>query len=49
MAKSVKKVLKEEYNRLKKAFEKIVKPGKERPMPSWVLQPVQNKKNPRNF
>lgn len=40
---SIKKTLKEEYNRLKKAFDKILKP-KEKAMPQPVLQPYRTRK-----
>ena len=43
MARSVKKVLQEQYGRLKKVMEKIIKPKKEEPVPQLVLQPVRNK------
>lgn len=43
MAKSVKKVMREEYDRLKKVLEKMIKPRKEQNFPSLVLQPVRNK------
>ncbi|MGQ0737707.1 MAG: hypothetical protein ACT4OJ_01485 [Bacteroidota bacterium] len=42
MTKTAKKILKEEYNRLKKAFEKILKPGRGQALPQLVLQPVRN-------
>ena len=45
MAKSVNKVLKEGYNRLKKAMEKMMKPNKQEAWPSLVLQPVKTKNN----
>lgn len=44
MSRSVKKVLKEEYNRLKKAMEKMIKPKKQETIPQYVLQPVREKK-----
>jgi hypothetical protein len=37
----VKKVLREEYDRLKKAMEKMIKPKKQG-SPQMVLQPVRN-------
>jgi hypothetical protein len=40
---NTKKILKEQYNKLKKAFEKMLKPGKHQPLPQLVLQPVRNK------
>lgn len=43
MARSVKKVLQEQYDRLKKVMEKIIKPKKEEPVLQLVLQPVRNK------
>lgn len=43
MAKTLKKTIKEEYNRLKKVLEKIIKPEKEQSFPSLVLQPVKNR------
>ncbi len=45
MAKSVKKVIREEYNRLKRAMEKMMKPKKQGAMPSLILQPVRTKNN----
>ncbi len=45
MAKSVKKGIREEYNRLKKVLEKLLKPKKNQSFPSLVLQPVRDKKN----
>ncbi|MCX6317464.1 MAG: hypothetical protein NTW29_09255 [Bacteroidetes bacterium] len=48
MAKSFKKALKEEYQRLKKAFDKMVNPKKDQAMPSLVLQPVKNRRFPGN-
>ena len=44
MPKSIRHTLREEYNRLKKAFEKILKPNKKEPIPQLVLQPSRNKK-----
>ena len=41
---TIKKSLKEEYNRLKKTFEKILKPGKKEQAPQLALQPYRNKK-----
>ena len=42
MGKSVKKALKEEYNRLKKAMEKIVSPKKQQAH-QLIWQPVRTK------
>lgn len=39
----VKQALKEEYNRLKKVFKKILSPKKEA-LPQLVLQPYRNRK-----
>ncbi len=44
MSRSVKKVLREEYNRLKNAIEKMIKPQKQEATPQLVLQPVRDKK-----
>ena len=44
MANSTKKILQQEYNRLKKIFEKITSPQKKQFAPQLVLQPVSNKK-----
>lgn len=44
MAKSLKKMLQEEYSSLKKAMEKIIKPKKKEALPQLVLQPVHEKK-----
>jgi hypothetical protein len=41
---SIKKTLKEEYNRLKKALGKMVKPGSEKKLQP-ALQPVRVRKN----
>ncbi len=42
MANSTKKILQQEYNRLKKIFEKITSPEKKQSSPQLVLQPVRN-------
>ena len=48
MSRSVKKVLREEYNRLKRAVEKMMSPKKE-DASQLVLQPVRNpSQNPTN-
>lgn len=44
MSRSVKKVLREEYTRLKNAMEKMIRPKKQEPIPQLVLQPVRDKK-----
>lgn len=44
MPKTAKKILKEEYNRLKNALKKILKPERNEPMSQLVLQPVRNKR-----
>jgi len=44
MPKSIHQTLREEYRRLKKTFEKILKPHKKEQTPQLVLQPVRNKK-----
>ncbi len=44
MAGSAKKIWQQEYNRLKKAFEKIVRPKKETAQPQFALQPIRTKK-----
>lgn len=44
MRKSVKKLVREEYNRLKKVIEKIVDQKKEEALSQLVLQPVRQKK-----
>ncbi|MBK5269432.1 MAG: hypothetical protein JJE22_00330 [Bacteroidia bacterium] len=44
MPNSIQQSLREEYKRLKKAFEKILKPHKKEQLPQLVLQPVRNKK-----
>ena len=41
MSQSMKKVLREEYNRLKNAVEKMIKP-KKKEVPQLVLQPVRD-------
>jgi hypothetical protein len=45
MAKSVNKVIREGYNRLKKTMEKMMNPKKQDAMPSLILQPVKTKNN----
>ncbi|HUR66047.1 MAG TPA: hypothetical protein VMZ03_06820 [Chitinophagaceae bacterium] len=42
MSKSTSKILRQEYDRLKKAFEKMLKSRNERPLPQWALQPVRH-------
>jgi hypothetical protein len=42
---SIKKNLKEEYDRLKKVFGKIVKPTREKTFPQPALQPIRIRKN----
>ncbi|MEO6612552.1 MAG: hypothetical protein ABIN52_10285 [Chitinophagaceae bacterium] len=44
MAGSVKKIWQQEYNRLKKVVEKIVRPKKATPQPQFALQPIRTKK-----
>jgi hypothetical protein len=39
-----KKILREEYERLKKVFKKMLEPGQQSRQPQLVLQPVRNKK-----
>ncbi|MBK6827396.1 MAG: hypothetical protein IPP99_15875 [Chitinophagaceae bacterium] len=46
MGKSSKKIIREEWNRLRKAIEHLIKPGNRQPQ--WVLQPVRTKNN-RNY
>jgi len=48
MSKSVKKMLREEYSRLKRVMEKIIKPKGKDALPQLVLQPVREKKYLRN-
>ena len=43
MANKVKKVLQEEYTRLKKAFDNLIKAKKEQASPRLMLQPVRSK------
>lgn len=43
MANTVKKVLHEEYSRLKKVFDKLIRPKKEQATPQLMLQPVRSK------
>lgn len=44
MKKTAKKILQEEYNRLKRAIEKMINPKQGQAVPQWVLQPVRQKK-----
>ena len=43
---TAKKILREEYNRLKKVFEKIFPPKKKKQQPQWALQPYRNHPDP---
>lgn len=45
MARSVKKALQQEYQRLKKAMEKITNPKKADALSQWVLQPVRHRQD----
>jgi len=47
MANSTKKILQQEYDRLKKAFQKLTKPQKQQSHPQLVLQPVRNNNKSR--
>jgi hypothetical protein len=42
MPATVKNILKEEYNRLKKVFERITNSNKKEQQPQLVLQPYRN-------
>ena len=44
MSDTAKKILKQEYERLKKAVKKIASPYKKEPQPQLVLQPYHTKK-----
>jgi hypothetical protein len=44
MKKSAQKILREEYNRLKKVIEKIISPKQVPSTPQLLLQPVRHKK-----
>ncbi len=44
MSDTSKKILKEAYNKLKKAFEKIAIPNRNEPQPQLVLQPYRTKR-----
>jgi hypothetical protein len=44
MSDTAKKILKQEYDKLKKAFEKITKSHKKEAQPQLVLQPYRTKK-----
>jgi hypothetical protein len=44
MLKKLKKILKGEYNRLKRGMEKVFKPESERQMPQPALQPIRPRK-----
>jgi len=48
MPHTVNNILKEEYNRLKKVFEKIAGIKKKEQQPQLVLQPYRTKNNLRN-
>lgn len=42
MSETNNKILREEYNRLRKTLQRILKPGKNKTRPQLVLQPVRN-------
>jgi hypothetical protein len=42
MSKTTKKILKQQYDRLKKVVEKVLK-NRNEPMPKWALQPVRHR------
>ena len=44
MSKTAKQIIREEYNRLKKVFEKLVRPEKDQNPPQLVLQPERKKR-----
>jgi len=44
MADFTKKIWQQEYDRLKKAFEKMIRPKKEQDRPQFALQPIRTKK-----
>lgn len=44
MSDTAKKILKQEYERLKRAVEKITKPAKKQPQQQLILQPYRNNK-----
>jgi hypothetical protein len=44
MSNKIKKLIKEEYNRLKKGFDRLLKPDHHRQMPQPALQPIRNRK-----
>lgn len=43
MSDKMKKSLQERYNRLKKAFKKVLSPQNENTIPQLILQPCKNK------
>lgn len=45
MSNTAKKILNQEYDRLKNAVKKMLKPQRKEPVPQLVLQPLRN----RNF
>ena len=45
MANSTKKILKQEYDRLKKVFQKLAKPQQQQSQPQLVLQPIRNNRS----
>lgn len=44
MAGSLKKVIKEEYSRIKKSLENMIRSSQKKQHPQWVLQPIRPKK-----
>lgn len=44
MAGTLKKVIKEEYNRIKKSLENMIRSRQEKQQPQLVLQPIRPKK-----
>jgi Ribonuclease G/E len=49
MANHTNKVLREGYDRLKKTWEKILKPDKKQVQPQLVLQPIRNRETGKKY
>jgi hypothetical protein len=43
MANNTNKIWRDGFDRLKKTFEKMIKPKKEQPRPQLALQPIRNR------
>ena len=49
MANTTKKILREEFDRLKKAFEKMIRPNRHADQQQLVLQPIRNHQESKKY